>query len=130
MLAAFGNGEVFISMLELFAFIIWFWLLVVVFSDLFRDHSISGWGKAAWIIFLILIPYFGVFIYLIARGHGMQERAIAQQKQANADFQQYVQESGAASTPADQLKKLGELHDAGKLTDEEFAGQKAKVLAQ
>ena len=126
--SSFGQGEVLLDMLLLFAFIIWFWLLITVFSDLFRDHKMSGWAKAAWIIFVIVVPYLGVFVYLIARGHGMQERAIAQQKAAQASFQEYVQET-AGTTTADQLAKLGQLHDKGQLTDEEFAAQKAKILA-
>ena len=108
--SSFGQGEVLLDMLLLFAFIIWFWLLITVFSDLFRDHTLSGWAKAAWIIFVIVVPYLGVFVYLIARGHGMQERAIAQQKAAQASFQEYVQET-AGTTTADQLAKLGQLHD-------------------
>jgi len=128
MLASFSQNNVFVDMLIIFAWIIWFWLLITVFSDLFRDHKLSGWAKVAWIIFVIVLPFLGVFIYLIARGHGMQERAVAEQKAAQASFQEYVQET-AGTTTADQLAKLGELHDKGQLTDEEFAAQKAKVLA-
>lgn len=127
MIASFGQGDVLVSMIELFFFIIWFWLLIVVFSDLFRDHEIGGWGKALWCIFVIILPFLGVFIYLIARGGGMQKRAIAAQKEANAQFQDYVRET-AGTSPADQLTKLSELHDKGQLTDEEFAAQKAKLL--
>ncbi len=128
MIASFSQNSVLLDMLIIFAWIIWFWLLITVFSDLFRDHEMSGWGKTAWIIFVIVLPYLGVFVYLIARGHGMQERALAQQKAANESFQAYVQETAGTSS-ADQLAKLGALHDKGQLTDEEFAAQKAKVLA-
>ena len=127
MLASFSQNNVFVDMLIIFAWIIWFWLLITVFSDLFRDHKLSGWAKVAWIIFVIVLPFLGVFIYLIARGHGMQERAVAEQKAAQASFQEYVQET-AGTTTADQLAKLGELHDKGQLTDEEFAAQKRRVL--
>ena len=128
MLAAFSQNNVLVDMLIIFTWIIWFWLLITVFSDLFRDHELSGWAKVAWIIFVIVLPFLGVFVYLIARGHGMRDRAIAQQKEAQASFQEYVQET-AGTTTADQLAKLGQLHDKGQLTDEEFAAQKAKVLA-
>ena len=129
MIASFGQGEVLLDLLVFFSFVIWFWLLIVVFSDMFRDHEMSGWAKVAWIIFVIILPFLGVFIYLIARGHGMADRAIAQQKQSEQAFQAYVRETAAAGDPADQLAKLADLHDKGKLTDEEFAAQKAKVLA-
>jgi uncharacterized membrane protein YhaH (DUF805 family) len=129
MLATFESGDAFAAILEFFFLVIWFWLLITVFADLFRDHSISGWAKAAWILFVVVIPYFGVLVYFIARGHGMRDRAIAQQKDAQQAFQQYVQQTASTDSPADQLKILGDLHDAGKLSDEEFAAQKAKVLA-
>jgi hypothetical protein len=129
MLASFGQGNVIVDLLIIFFWIIWFWLLITVFSDLFRDHELSGWGKTAWIIFVIVLPYLGVFVYFIARGRGMQERAIAQQKAANEQFKAYVQETAATGSPADELAKLGDLHDKGKLSDEEFAALKAKVLA-
>ena len=117
------------SMLVFFCWIIWIWLLITVFADIFRRHDIGGGAKTLWIIFAILLPFLGVFIYLIARGHGMADRAIAQQKQSEQAFQAYVRETAAAGDPADQLAKLADLHDKGKLTDEEFAAQKAKVLA-
>ena len=129
MIASFGQGEVLLDLLVFFSFVIWFWLLIVVFSDLFRDHEMSGIAKVAWIIFVIVLPFLGVFVYLIARGHGMADRAVAQQKQSEQAFQAYVRETAAAGDPADQLAKLADLHDKGKLTDEEFAAQKAKVLA-
>ena len=129
MIASFGQGEVLLDLLVFFSFVIWFWLLIVVFSDLFRDHDMSGFAKVAWIIFVIILPFLGVFIYLIARGHGMADRAVAQQKKSEEAFQAYVRETAAAGDPADQLAKLADLHDKGKLTDEEFAAQKAKVLA-
>ena len=115
--------------LSTFVFVAYLLILFQIISDLFRDHDMSGFAKVAWIIFVIILPFLGVFIYLIARGHGMADRAVAQQKKSEEAFQAYVRETAAAGDPADQLAKLADLHDKGKLTDEEFAAQKAKVLA-
>ena len=91
LLAEFGTGQVFWSMLWFFLFFIWIWLLIMVFSDVFRDHSLSGGVKALWIIFIILLPYLGVLVYLIARGKSMQERALKQAADNEAQFRGYVQ---------------------------------------
>jgi len=129
MLASFEFGDAFLSLLWLFFLVIFFWLLITVFSDLFRDHDLSGWAKAAWILFVVILPFLGILVYLIARGGGMQKRALAQQKAAQEHFQEYVREQASTGTVPDQLEKLSKLHDDGKLTDEEFAAQKAKLLA-
>ena len=129
MLASFEFGDAFLSLLWLFFLVIFFWLLITVFSDLFRDHDLSGWAKAAWILFVVILPFLGILVYLIARGGGMQKRALAQQKAAQEHFQEYVREQASTGTVPDQLEKLSKLHDDGKLTDEEFAAQKAKILA-
>ena len=92
MLAEFGTGQVFWSMLWFFLFFIWIWLLIVVFSDIFRSHDLSGWGKALWTIFVIVLPYLGVFVYLIARGHKMQEHAVQAAQEQDAAFRSYVQD--------------------------------------
>jgi len=89
--AEWGTGQVFLSFLWFFLFFIWIWLLIVVFSDIFRSHDLSGWAKALWIIFVVILPYLGVFVYLIARGRHMQEHAVADAKQRDSDFRQYVQ---------------------------------------
>ena len=128
MLASFEFGDAFLSLLWLFFLVIFFWLLITVFSDLFRDHDLSGWAKAAWILFVVILPFLGILVYLIARGGGMQKRALAQQKAAQEHFQEYVREQASTGTVPDQLEKLSKLHDDGKLTDEEFAAQKAKLL--
>ena len=91
MLAEFGTGQVFWSMVWFFLFFIWIWLLIVVFSDIFRSRDMSGWGKALWIIFVIVMPYLGVFVYLIARGHKMQEHAIDAAKAQDAAMREYIQ---------------------------------------
>jgi hypothetical protein len=118
-------------MLEIFLFVIWIWLMIIVFSDIFRSHDMGGFAKAIWVLFIVIIPYFGVLIYLIARGGSMHERAAAQAQQQQQAFDAYVKQaagaSGGAST-ADQLAKLADLKSQGVITDAEFEAQKAKVL--
>ena len=124
-------GGVFLSFLYFFLFFIWIWILVTVFMDIFRSPDLSGWGKALWSIFVIILPFLGVFVYLIARGGKMQERKLhdaAQQKQA---FDSYVREAAGSSggDVTSQLTQLADLRAQGVLTDAEFESQKAKVLA-
>jgi hypothetical protein len=120
--------DLFWAMLWFFLFIIWIWLLIAIFVDIFRS-DISGWGKAGWVIFVIVVPILGVLVYLIANGDKMRERsmekAAAKQQAQNA----YIRDAAGTETTAGQLKTLSELHDSGKLTDNEFATQKAKLLA-
>jgi hypothetical protein len=131
MLAAdFGTGQVFWSMLWFFLFFIWIWLLVVVFGDIFRSPDLSGWGKALWTIFIILVPYLGVFVYLIARGHKMQEHAVQQAQAQDAAMREYVQNvagSGGGGT-ADELTRLADLRDRGVISEQEFQQLKAKAI--
>ena len=131
MLAEFGTGQVFWSMLWFFLFFIWIWMLIAVFSDIFRSHDLSGWGKAGWTILIIVMPYLGVFVYLIARGHKMSEHAVEAAKAQDAAFKTYVQQAagttGGAST-ADELERLHKLHEQGVLDDTEYATAKSKVL--
>jgi hypothetical protein len=117
------------TILWLFLFFIWIWILISVFVDIFRSHDLGGWGKALWVIFVIVLPFLGVFIYLIARGGKMHERAVQQAAQQEKEFRGYVQDVAAGSDPAEQLTKLADLKDRGVITDEEFAAQKAKILA-
>jgi Phospholipase_D-nuclease N-terminal/Short C-terminal domain len=123
--------DAFLTMLYFFLFIIWIWLLIMVFVDVFRSHDMGGWAKALWVIFIIVLPFLGVFVYLIARGGKMHERAAEQAAQQQKAFDQYVQQ--AAGTPgasaADQLSKLADLKSQGVLSDTEFDAQKAKILA-
>jgi len=123
--------DAFLTMLYFFLFIIWIWLLIMVFMDVFRSHDMSGWAKALWVIFIIILPFLGVFVYLIARGGKMHERAAEQAAQQQKAFDQYVKQ--AAGTPgessADQLHKLADLKSQGVLSDAEFEAQKAKILA-
>jgi Short C-terminal domain/Phospholipase_D-nuclease N-terminal len=122
--------SIFWSILEFFLWIIWIWILIWIFIDIFRSHDLSGWGKALWFLFVLFIPLIGVLVYLIARGGSMHERAAAQARQQDQEFRQYVQQ--AASSPAstaDQLTKLADLRDRGVISPEEFEREKAKVLA-
>ena len=122
--------DFFLTMLYFFLFVIWIWLLIMVFVDIFRSHDMGGWAKALWAIFIIVLPFLGVFVYLIARGGKMHERAAQEAAQQQKAFDSYVkQTAGAGDTTADQLSKLADLKSQGVLTDEEFNAQKAKILA-
>ena len=128
MLAEFGTGQVFWSFLWFFIFIIWIYLLIFIFSDIFRSRDLSGWGKALWSIFVIILPYIGIFAYLIARGGSMAERQIAQAQAQQEAMDSYVRATASSASSADQLAQLAELHTAGKIDDAEYASAKAKVL--
>jgi len=121
-------GEALLVAFQVFFFVIWIWILITILNDLFRDHETSGWGKAAWVLFLVCIPFITALIYLIARGSGMRERAIAAQRDARHQMDAYIQET-AHSSPADELHKLNELKEKGALSAEEFDRAKAKLLA-
>jgi hypothetical protein len=124
-------GGVFLTMLYFFLFFIWIWILITVFMDIFRSPDLSGWTKALWSIFVIIIPFLGVFIYLIARGGKMQERNVQDAVQQKEAFDSAVREA-AGTSGGDvtlQLTKLADLKAQGVLTDAEFESQKAKVLA-
>ena len=119
------------TILEFFLLVLWIWLLIVVFIDIFRSADLSGGAKALWVLFVIIIPLLGVLIYLIARGGTMHERAIQQAQAQDKAFREYVQQTAAdapAST-ADQLTKLADLRDRGVISNDEFERQKAKILA-
>jgi hypothetical protein len=132
MLAAeFGTGQVFWSMLWFFLFFIWIWLLIVIFGDIFRSPDLSGWGKALWSIFIIVLPYLGVLVYLIARGHKMHEHAARDAATREAAFRDYVQNVAGADRgggTASEITKLAELRDRGVITEDEFQRAKARAL--
>jgi ABC-type multidrug transport system fused ATPase/permease subunit len=128
-LADFTFGQALLTVFEIFVFAAWLMVLFTVIGDLFRDHGMSGLGKAAWIIVLIFIPFLGTLIYLIARGHGMRERALAQQQEAQQQFDAYVKQTAGGGSAADELTKLAKLHDENKLSDAEFERAKAKIVA-
>lgn len=127
--SSFGTGQVFWSMLWFFLFFIWIWLLVMVFADIFRSHDLSGWGKAAWTLFIIVLPYLGVFVYLIARGHKMSEHAQADAKAQDDAMRNYVRSVAPTTSPAQELAQLSELEAKGQITHEEFVAAKAKILS-
>ena len=121
--------EVFWTMLFFFCFVIWIWILFTVFADLFRRRDIGGWGKTGWIIFVIVLPYLGVFVYLIAEHKGMTERAIEQQQQAKTQMDQYVKSAAGQSDPTQQIAKGEELLRQGAITQAEFDQIKQTALA-
>ena len=121
--------EVFWTMLIFFAFVVWIWILFTVLADIFRRHDASGFGKVLWIIFIIILPYLGVFIYLIAEHAGMTERALKQQQAAQSQMDQYVQSVAAKGDPAEQIAKAKTLLDSGTITQTEFDSIKQKALA-
>ena len=129
MLAAYSFGQVMWTMLVFFCWILFFWLLFIVFGDLFRRHDISGWGKAAWSIFVIVLPFLGVFIYLIAEGTGMAERNVRQSRAQQASMDAYVRSVAGSTSPSDQIAQAKQLLDSGTITQAEFDQIKAKALA-
>ena len=124
-------GGVFLSMLYFFLFFIWFWILITVFMDIFRSPDLGGWIKALWCVFVIILPFLGVFIYLIARGGKMQERKLQDAAQQKEAFDAAVREAAGSSggDATSQLTQLANLKAQGVLTDAEFEAQKGKVLA-
>jgi len=131
-IASFDLGDALLVTLEIFFFVIWIWILITILSDLFRDHEMSGWAKAAWVLFLVIIPLFGTLVYLIVRGHGMRDRAIKEQAETKKHFDEYVRQTAGASgggSQVDELAKLTKLKESGSISDEEFERMKAKLLA-
>jgi hypothetical protein len=128
-LAAYDLGDLLWSMLVFFAWIIFFWLLFIVFGDLFRRHDLSGWGKAGWTVFVILLPFLGVLVYLIANGTGMAERSAKDVQAAQAQSDAYIRSVASAGDPSEQIAKAKQLLDSGAITQAEFDQLKAKALA-
>jgi hypothetical protein len=116
-------------MLWFFLFFIWIWLLITVFADIFRSDDLSGWGKAFWTIFVIILPFLGILVYLIARGKHMQEHATQAAKAQDTAMRDYVQSVASTSSPADEVARLADLRDRGVLSEAEFEQAKAKALA-
>jgi hypothetical protein len=124
-------ADLFGTMLGLFVFFIWFWLLIVIFGDIFRSRDMGGGAKALWVIFVIVLPFLGILVYLIARGGKMHERAEQAAQAQQKAFDDYVKQTAGTSggNSADQLAKLSDLKTQGVLTDAEFEAQKAKILS-
>lgn len=112
-----------VDALAIFIFILWLWLLITVFGDLFRRHDISGWGKALWVLFVFVVPYIGVFIYLITQGRGMGERNVQQAQHARDELRRVV-----GFSVADEIEKLDRLKQSGSISDEEFTRLRAKLV--
>lgn len=123
--------DLFWTMLWLFLFFLWIWLLISLFSDIFRRDDIGGWGKAGWVLFLIVLPLLGALVYLIAEGGDMAQRQVADAKKMQAAQEDYIRNvagGGGGGSTADELEKLAKLRDSGTITADEFAAQKAKLL--
>lgn len=129
--AEFGTGQVLWSLLWFFLFFVWIMLIFTIFGDIIRSHDMGGWAKAIWSVFIIFLPFLGIFAYLIARGGGMAERNVAAAKQQQAAMDEYIRTTAGGTggeSQADQLAKLADLHTNGKIDDAEYASAKAKVI--
>jgi uncharacterized membrane protein YcjF (UPF0283 family) len=124
--ASFTFGEALLTALEIALLFIWIWIAIGVVVDIFRSHDLSGWGKAGWLLLIVILPMIGVLIYLIARGHKMQEHAVRHAEAQDQAFRTYVRD--AAASPADDIAKLEDLRSRGVLSDEEFQKAKEKAL--
>jgi hypothetical protein len=129
-IAEYTFGQGLLTVLSIFFFVIWIWILITILSDLFRDPELSGWWKAVWVLFLVFIPFLTALIYLIARGNGMRDRTIKAQAEAKQHFDDYVRQTatGGGASTADELSKLADLKAKGTISEEEFQAQKAKLL--
>ena len=127
-LADYTFGQGLLTVLEVFLFIAYLWILFAIVGDLFRDHQMSGWGKAGWIFVLLVIPFLGALIYLIARGEGMRDRAVREQADMRRHMDTYIRETAGTASPVDELAKLSDLKDKGAISDAEFEQAKAKLL--
>jgi hypothetical protein len=127
-IADFTASDAFVTVLEIFFFVVYFWILITILSDLFRDHELSGWAKAVWVLFLVLVPMVTALVYLIVRGQGMRDRAVKEQADARKHFDSYVRET-AGTSPVDELHKLADLKDRGAISDAEYEKMKAKLVA-
>ena len=128
-LADFTFGQALLVVLEVFLFAAYLMVLFTIISDLFRDHKLSGWAKALWVIALIIFPLVGCLIYLIARGDGMAERQLAQAQRAQEQFDSYVRSTaGSGGSSADELAKLADLRNSGTISEEEFQSMKARIV--
>jgi type VI protein secretion system component VasK len=117
------------SVFIFFMWVIWIWILIWIFIDIFRSRDLSGWGKALWFLFILFIPLIGVLVYLIVRGGSMHERAVRQAQQEDKAARAYIREAAGPQSPADQLTKLADLRDRGVISADEFEREKAKILA-
>lgn len=120
--------DAFLTMMWFFLWVLWLFLLFRIIMDIFRSKDMGGWGKAGWLVFVIILPFLGVFVYLIARGHKMAERDVAQAREQDQAFRSYVQEAARGTSTADELTKLADLRDRGVISEADFQQGKDKVL--
>jgi hypothetical protein len=121
--------DLFLTMFWFFLFVAWIWLLISVYADVFRSDDLGGVAKAAWVVFVLVLPYVGVFVYLIARGGSMQDRTVQRAVAQREAAESYIRDVAAAPSPADELSKLAQLRAEGVLSPAEFEAQKARILA-
>jgi type VI protein secretion system component VasK len=122
--------DFFWTIFEIFLWVIWIWILIWIFIDIFRSHDLSGFAKALWFLFVLFIPLIGVLVYLIVRGGSMHERAVQQAQQEDKAARQYIREAASTESSADQLAKLADLRDKGVINADEFEREKAKILSK
>ena len=122
--------DFFWTIFEIFLWVIWIWILIWIFIDIFRSHDLSGFAKALWFLFVLFIPLVGVLVYLIVRGGSMHERAVRQAQQQDQAAREYIRQAAGTETSADQLSKLADLRDKGVINADEFEREKAKILSK
>lgn len=127
-LADYDLGDAILTALWVFFLIMWLWILIAIITDLFRDHSVSGWAKVLWVIALLIVPFLTSLIYIIVRGKGMAQRNAREVKQAQQEMDEYIRQTAGQSNVGDQLHKLDELRSRGSISQEEFDAAKAKLL--
>ena len=125
----YSLGDVFLWMLWFTLFMIWIWLLIAVFTDIFRSEDLGGWGKALWMIFIVVLPYLGVFVYLVARGKQMGQHAVYDAQRQEAAQRSYIQSVAGSTSTAAELERLDQLRKSGTLSEDEFQQAKVKLLA-
>jgi predicted PurR-regulated permease PerM len=122
--------DFFWTIFEIFLWVIWIWILIWIFIDIFRSHDLSGFAKALWFLFVLFIPLIGVLVYLIVRGGSMHERAVQQAQQQDQQARAYIRDAAGSESSADQLAKLADLRDKGVINADEFEREKAKILSK
>jgi hypothetical protein len=127
-LAAYTFGDVIWSMIVFFLWILWFWMLFSILGDLFSRHDIGGWAKTGWCIFVICLPFLGIFVYLIAEGHGMAKRTMERAQAQQSQMDSYVRSVASSGGSADEIAKAKQLLDSGAITQDEFTKLKAQAL--
>jgi hypothetical protein len=128
LLATYELGDALLTALAIFFFVIWIWIVIAILMDLFRDHDLSGWWKAVWVLFFIVAPPLTALVYLIFRGSGMRARALRDQAEQKKHFDEYVRET-AGTSPVDELHKLDQLRQSGGITEDEYQSMKAKIVS-